>query len=130
MGRLSLVVALLGAVLVASGPPRAADPVCDIQHRTADQSGEQVMDFVAGQRDPFGGRRLGDSFDRSHNGEEGVGEHRHDRPAVPGGPVSDLVLVKAVQLVETVRRRYLRRCRAARARLRLRQRPVPAVLRR
>jgi hypothetical protein len=55
---------LLGAVVmvvvvVASAPPGAADPVCDIEHWTADQDGEQVAYFVADQRDPPDGRGLG-----------------------------------------------------------------------
>lgn len=53
-----------------------------------------MVDFVAGQRDPPGDRGFMGSFGGGEHGEEGVGEHRQDCPAVPGGPASDLVLIE------------------------------------
>jgi hypothetical protein len=51
--------------------------------RGDDHGGEQVPDFVAGQPNPAGrGWSLG-AFGGGSDGDEGVGEHRQDRRAVP-----------------------------------------------
>jgi hypothetical protein len=55
--------------------------------RLAEQGGEQMADLVAGQRDqPAIAGIATVSFGCGGDGQEGVREHRQDRPAVPGGP--------------------------------------------
>ncbi|MEV0700214.1 hypothetical protein AB0I53_20215 [Saccharopolyspora sp. NPDC050389] len=68
--------------------------MCNIEYWSGDEGGEQVVDFVAGQGDPPEGRRSGVSFGGRDDGEECVGEHPQDCPAVPRGPEPDLVLIK------------------------------------
>jgi len=62
-----------------------------------DQSGEQVLDLVAGQLDQPWWRGIVGAFGDGHDDQEGVGEHRQGGPAVPGAPAAHLVLVQADQ---------------------------------
>ena len=64
------------------------------------QSGEQLADFVAGQRDEQVIVRVAAvGLGRGQDGQEGVGEQRQDGPPVPGGPAPDLVLVQGGELL-------------------------------
>jgi hypothetical protein len=64
------------------------------------QSGEQPADLVAGQRDQrVAGRVALGVRGCGEDGQEGAGEQGQDGPAVPGGPVADLVLVQAGQFL-------------------------------
>ena len=64
------------------------------------QPGEQLADFVAGQRDEQVIVRVAAAgLDRGQDGQEGVGEQRQDGPPVPGGPGPDLVLVQGGQFL-------------------------------
>jgi hypothetical protein len=58
---------------------------------------EEPAELVDGERDQPGRGGGAFSFSRGGDDEERVGEHREGRPAVPGGPAPDLVLVKAGQ---------------------------------
>ena len=89
---MSLVVAGAGAVLVASAPGGPAQPLVQSPKWTEQQSGEEVADLVAGERDLVGRRDGACPFDGGGDGEEGVGEQGEGGPAVPGGPGTDLRL--------------------------------------
>ena len=74
----------LGAMLVSSAPvgpgERAGEGACGFD----DQDGEQSADLVAGQRDQpaIGWKLIGLG---GEDGEQGVGDHREQGPAPPGG---------------------------------------------
>jgi hypothetical protein len=71
--------------------------VGDVAARGDVYGGEQVPDLVAGQPNPAcRGWALG-AFGGGGDGEEGMGQHRQDRRAVPQGPAADLVLIQAGQ---------------------------------
>jgi hypothetical protein len=62
-----------------------------------DQGGEQAADLVAGQRDEPDGRGPVGVLMGGDHCEQGVREHREQRPAPPGGLPADLVLVEPGQ---------------------------------
>ena len=63
------------------------------------QSGEELADLVAGQRDQRIVRVAGVRLGGGEDGQECVGEQGKDGPAVPGGPAADLVLVQGGQFL-------------------------------
>jgi hypothetical protein len=65
------------------------------------QSGEQLADFVSGQRDEQVIVRVAVAGPggRGQDGQEGVGEQGQDGPPAPGGPAPDLVLVQGGELL-------------------------------
>ena len=92
----SPVVAGQGALLVSASPCRPVQPVADAADAAGDQFREEVADFVDGQRDqPVAAAVAVFAFVRGDDGEDGVGEHREGGVAVPGGPLTDLMLVEA-----------------------------------
>src|SRR5690606_9407084 len=92
---LAAVVAGSGAVLVSASPVAPAQDACQGPDRFDDQPVDQSGDLVAGQRDqPVRSVGLGGG---GEDGEQGVGEHRSQGPASPGGPAADLVFVQAGQ---------------------------------
>jgi hypothetical protein len=62
-----------------------------------DEGGEQMADFVAGERDLAVGRGAADVFGGGGDGQERGGEHGQGGPAIPGLPAADLVLIQAGQ---------------------------------
>lgn len=90
-------VAGAGSVLVASSPGRPGFGAGQHAGGIDDQNGEEPPDLVAGQRDQPGGCGSVVVFVRGDHGEQGVGEHREQGPALPGGPAADLVLVEPSQ---------------------------------
>ena len=91
--RLPLVVALPGAVLVASPPGGPSQAVPGVAHWLDDQLGEQGGDLVAGERDLPGGCWTAGVLGGGGDGEEGEREHGQGGPPVPGGPAADLMLI-------------------------------------
>lgn len=69
----------------------------DVEQWPDDQGGEQVADFVAGERDLAVGRRSAGALGGGGDGQERGGEHGQGDPAVPGVPAADLMLVQAGQ---------------------------------
>ena len=62
-----------------------------------DQSDEQALDLVAGERYEAVRCRLAGVLVCSDDGEEGMGEHREGDPAGPGRVAADLMLVQSGQ---------------------------------
>lgn len=71
--------------------------MAEVTSGTDEQCREQMLDFVAGQPDQPGRRRVAGRFGTGGNHQEGVGEHRQGGPAIPGAPAADLMLVQADQ---------------------------------
>jgi hypothetical protein len=90
------VVAGLGAGLVVSAPLRPGEPMVDGVDGVGDQFGEQVADFLDGQRDQWLVGGVGPvAFPGGDHGQDCVGEHDQGRVPIPGVPPADLVLVQA-----------------------------------
>jgi uncharacterized protein (TIGR00730 family) len=95
-------VAGAGAALVASAPSRPGFGTGPGPAGFDDVDREESADLVAGQGDqpgwcgPFGALLGGD------NREQGVRDHREQRPAPPGGPAADLVLVEPGQALPSL----------------------------
>ncbi len=88
--------AVSGVVFMAAAPERPVQSVGDRVGGCVYQCGEQVSGYVAGQGDQVCRRGVCGMCARE-DGEEGVCEHRQQGPAMPGPPVSDLMLVQAGQ---------------------------------
>jgi hypothetical protein len=84
-------------VLVVSPPAGPSQPVQWAVGGLDDQGGEQVGDFVAGQRNLPGGCGAAGPLGGGGDGKERGGQHGEGDPAVPGGPGADLVFVEPGQ---------------------------------
>src|SRR6266704_3102598 len=84
-------------MLVVSAPRGPSQPVPGVFHRLDDQRAEERGDFVAGQCDLPGGRRVVSVLGGGGDGEERGGEHGQGGPPVPEVPAADLVFIQPGQ---------------------------------
>lgn len=90
--------------LVAASPAGPAEPVGCVVDGSDDDSDEQALDFVAGERDEGVGCGVAGVFIGADGCEEGVGKHGEGDPAGPGRVATDLVLTQSGQTLAGLER--------------------------